>query len=165
MTTEFYKQIGSGYVPDQLARISKDKSILFYCCVLKPTEEDPMQSEVWRKDFDHTPTVEEVKEAIEAFINEQTRQEIIKGFEYEGVRIWLSEENQITFNNTVNVPVTYKVGEDEEGKPVYRTFEKQAELTAFKRAIGDHVSRCLSAGYAKKDSVNYEKIMEIEQKA
>ncbi|WP_290200147.1 hypothetical protein, partial [uncultured Muribaculum sp.] len=48
-------------------------------------------------EFDHRPSVDEVKSLIEGWISDATRERIISGFTYEGVPVWLSAENQTNY--------------------------------------------------------------------
>ncbi|MDD7318754.1 MAG: hypothetical protein PUG74_08785 [Prevotellaceae bacterium] len=153
----FIKYYGAEAADDRLVRIGKDSYALFYGF----GNDEAMEGSgyQWRKDYDHLPTVEEVKADIEELINAQTEHRITYGLIFGGGYVYLSRENQLNFNNTVSVPVTYKLGEFADGHPMYYTFGKQADLTTFRRAVGDHISQCLTEGYEAKDAVDYDKIM------
>jgi hypothetical protein len=92
--------------------------------------------------------IQMVKDAIIKDINSQTDEKILDGYEWtilhgddagKTVKVWLSAENQNNFKafhdavkdypNLEAFPVTYKLAEDEEGKPVYETFESATELS------------------------------------
>lgn len=109
----------------------------------------------WRKDYDHRPTMAEVKTDIEELINEQVQERIRTGMEYETMPVWLSEENQLNFRSVPRVPVRFKLGEYSDGKPAYRVFETREELADFNEAIANHIAQCLNAGWDEKDAVDY----------
>ena len=60
--------------------------------------------------------------------------------------------------NGSNLPVTFKVGE-QEGKPVYHTFETSSELALFYNSLVAHINSCVKKGWGEKDSVDYESII------
>lgn len=110
----------------------------------------------------------EVKEAILKDINEATDEKILSGFKWtpEGgsaISVYLSNENQRNFSeaqrmasaNAAILPLTFKLGEDEEGKPVYQTFESAEELNSFYLSAFAYINQCLNEGWQKKDSINW----------
>lgn len=110
------------------------------------------------------PSLAQIKEAVKADINAATDERIIKGFVWNGINVWLSEENQRNFSEAQRIaasmpdailPVTFKLGEDEYGDPVYHTFESAEELTAFYLEAVAYVNTQLAAGWAEKDSIDW----------
>lgn len=111
------------------------------------------------------PNIESIKSAIIKDINDRTDYNILTGFEWNGTKVWLSEENQKNFSeaqriavmsNGANIPITFKLGEDENGNPVYHTFTTVEELTGFYLAAVAYIQRCLSEGWQKKDNIDLE---------
>ena len=100
------------------------------------------------------PTLEQVKQAVIADINDRVKTAIISGFAYEGNPVWLSEENQLNFSQAV-VPATLKIGEQADGTPIYKTFSDADELKAFNDACALWRQQCLSEGYQKKDGMDW----------
>ena len=109
------------------------------------------------------PTMEAVKKAIIADINKQTDENIVSGFKWNGISVWLSEENQRNFAEAQRLaesmpdtilPVRFKLGEDEEGNPVYHTFETADELTGFYVEAVSYINACLNEGWEQKDSID-----------
>lgn len=99
-------------------------------------------------------TFDVVKQAILADINDKVKTAIISGFVWNDKPIWLSEENQLNFSQAV-VPVTLKIGEEEDGTPIYHQFDTSEELKAFSDACNAWKQQCLAAGYAEKDGVDW----------
>ena len=99
------------------------------------------------------PTLEQVKAAVITDINARVKTAIISGFTYEGNPVWLSEENQLNFSQAV-VPATLKIGEQQDGTPIYKTFSDAAELKAFNEACALWRQQCLTEGYQKKDGMD-----------
>ena len=99
-------------------------------------------------------TFADVKAAIIADINERVKNTIISGFRWNGKPVWLSEENQLNFNQAV-VPVTFKIGEEDDGTPIYQEFEDNGELYNFCCACTSWKQECLAAGYTEKDSIDW----------
>lgn len=133
---------------NSLYRLSEEHYVLFYGFGRDPKMGDAAYR--WRKDYDHRPTMAEVKSDIEALVNALTEDKIRTGMVWNGKTVWLSAENQMNFRE-VSAPVRYKIGEDEEGHPVYHTFESDGEMEAFRRAVGEHIYGCLQEGWEEKD--------------
>lgn len=112
-------------------------------------------------EFDHRPSVDEVKSLIEGWISDATRERIISGFTYEGVPVWLSAENQANYERAYiqskmgnGVSVVFKFGTDD--KPVYRKFENPADIEAFYRAFSEHIQQAQLDGWNARDSIDLE---------
>ena len=115
-------------------------------------------------------TLEVVKKAIIADIDEQTDDKILCGFKYEdndGIErnVWLSAENQRNFSEAQRLadkagaknyePQMFKIGQDDEGNACYRTFETLNDLNEFYYAAFAYIKQCLAEGWAKKDSIDF----------
>ena len=115
-----------------------------------------------------------VKNAIVADINAQTDEKILNGYEWtilhgndagKTVKVWLSAENQNNFKAFHDAvkeypgidafPVTYKLAEDENGNPVYETFENMGALSQFYLGIVSYIKQTISEGCARKDSIDW----------
>ena len=95
-----------------------------------------------------------VKTAILNDINNRVKTAIISGFVWNEKPVWLSEENQLNFSQAV-VPVTLKIGEEEDGTPIYHQFDTAEDLKSFSDACNAWKQQCLTAGYAEKDSIDW----------
>lgn len=100
------------------------------------------------------PTLEQAKQAVIQDINDRVKTAIISGFSYEGNPVWLSQENQLNFSQAVT-PATLKIGEEQDGTPIYKTFSDAAELKAFNDACSLWRQQCLTEGYQKKDGMDW----------
>ena len=99
-------------------------------------------------------TFDVVKEAIITDINSRVKSAIISGFVWNEKPVWLSEENQLNFSQAV-VPATLKIGEQEDGTPIYETFDTKTDLKAFNEACTLWKQQCLSEGYNEKDAIDW----------
>lgn len=108
---------------------------------------------------------EEIKEAILADINAQTDEKILKDFVWENNKVWLSTENQFNFKAAydiavqtegANLPIKFKLGEQEDGTPIYHTFDTFVELQDFYTKAINHINNCLNEGWQRKDAINWE---------
>ena len=63
-------------------------------------------------------------------------------------------ENQINFSQSV-APCSIKIGENEDGSPVYVEFGTKAELKAFNDACLAWKNKCLDAGRAEKEGIDW----------
>lgn len=106
----------------------------------------------------------EIKKAVIDYINAKTDERILTGFQWNGINVWLSEENQRNFSEAQRValmtsgqslPVTFKLGENAEGEPVYHEFTTVEELTGFYLAAVAFIQQCLSEGWQRKDNVDW----------
>ena len=95
-----------------------------------------------------------VKTAILNDINSRVKTAIISGFVWNEKPVWLSEENQLNFSQAV-VPATLKIGEQEDGTPIYETFDTKTDLKAFNEACTLWKQQCLSEGYNEKDAIDW----------
>lgn len=115
-------------------------------------------------EFPYKPSMEEVRDFCLGVINRQTDERIVSGFVWNGIGVWLSEENQRNFSEAQRIaasmpeailPVVFKLGEDEDGQPVYHEFTSSEELTAFYMAAVAYINRCLAEGWQAKDSFDF----------
>lgn len=142
------------------APIREDGSRITICYGLKKLSGDLYEwLEVYLpKSQTNALTLDIVKAAIIADINSRTDAKILTGFSWEGKPVWLSAENQRNFSEAQRmgvVPVTFKLGEDTEGNPVYHTFETAEEMDEFYRFAFGHIQQCLQAGWQEKDSIDW----------
>ena len=99
-------------------------------------------------------TLDIVKTAILNDINNRVKTAIISGFVWNEKPVWLSEENQLNFSQAV-VPATLKIGEHQDGTPIYETFDTKTDLKAFNEACTLWKQQCLSEGYSEKDAIDW----------
>lgn len=109
------------------------------------------------------PGPDTIKSVITGWYNDQTDREILSGFVYEDMPVWLSSENQFNYKAAYDLavqtggamlPVTFKFGTNEE--PQYRTFENLEELTDFYTKAMKHIQDTLADGWRKKDAFDPE---------
>ena len=155
-----------------LVKQERSRTIIGY--ELKPLEGSALSEwhEVYfpRKAVD-LPTIEQVRKAVEDDINAQTDAKIVSGFVWtpkaggDQIPVWLSTENQFNFKSAYDLavqkqgatlPVTFKMGEDEEGNPVYHTFETMEDADDFYLQAVAFVNQTLSEGWQRKDSIEWE---------
>lgn len=123
----------------------------------------------WREHLDSLPTRGALIDLLTSHIDHQTDERILTGFRWkpagsaDSVAVWLSRENQINFSEAQRAammadgqgrayePVTFKIWEDGEKRPVYHTFETLGELTRFYFEGVAYIQGVLSEGWAEKD--------------
>lgn len=110
-------------------------------------------------EFDHKPTEGEIKQTVIAWFNTQTDTAILSDFEWNGMSIWLSSENQFNYKAAYDLavqtagatlPVTFKFGSD--NAPCYHTFKTVEELSDFYTKAMQHIQSTLAEGWKKKDA-------------
>ncbi len=111
--------------------------------------------------FDHKPSLQEVKDVILGWYNTNTNKEILSGFKWKDIPVWLSMENQFNYKASYDIAVqsngeilpTFKLGDT--SSPVYYIFESLEELKDFYTSAIHYVQSTLSAGWKKKDSIDW----------
>ena len=111
-----------------------------------------------------SPSFREVKDAIINDINAQTDYKILTGFVWNNIHVYLSIENQRNFSEAYHMaqssssilPITFKLGEDENEEPVYYTFTTVEELTSFYTQAFAYINQCLNEGWQRKDAIDWE---------
>lgn len=113
------------------------------------------------EEFSHKPDEDEIRALITGWYNQQTEERILCGFDYDGVPVWLSQENQFNYKaaydlavqtDGATLPVVFKFGTDTE--PVYKTFTTIEELTKFYTCAMKYIQDTLRQGWKKKDALD-----------
>jgi len=118
----------------------------------------------------------DVKDAILGDINARTDEKIISGFVWtpaaggDPIPVWLSTENQFNFKSAYDLavqkdgatlPVTFKMGEDADGNPVYHTFETMEDADDFYIKAVAYINQTLAAGWTEKDAIDWKPYEEL----
>ena len=121
--------------------------------------------------FEHKPTIEEIKYLVIGYYNSEIDRKILCGFEYDGMAVWLSSENQFNYKAAFDLamqtegatlPVTFKFGTDED--PTYREFVTLEEFIDFYQKSMSYVQMTLQEGWKKKDSFDWKSYEELLEK-
>ena len=116
--------------------------------------------------FPFPPPMTLIKKTVKEGINERIRDTIESGFEWQGHKVWLSEDNQRNYEADHNIailtagknlPVTFKFGTDEEPDPY--TFEDTATLMDFWTKARKFINDTLEAGRREKEDIDWSKYM------
>ena len=119
---------------DGLQRVGKNKWLLYFG--LYETESGTYE---YRHTFTHKPTLDEIKKLVWATIDAETKDKIVNQFEYEGIKVWLTDEKQRNFasienNESVTFPLTLKLNEKADATPIYHTFHPFLMVSRMKHA-------------------------------
>lgn len=167
-TSEFYKVNGATERNDSLIQIGKKNWLLVFGFF---KDADMESGGNYRKNYDHKPSAEELRNDIEALINKVTDNAIANGFVWNGKSVYLSTENQINFkaaydlavqSNGSTLPIKFKLGEEADNTPVYHTFQTLDEFTDFYTKAFAYISQCLNEGWTEKDNIDYQKLLDNE---
>jgi len=148
------------------APIREDGSRITICYGLKKLSGDLYEwLEVYLpKKKTNALTIDIVKEAIIQDINRRTDAKILSGLVWKDKPVWLSQENQFNFKaaydlavqtDGATLPVTFKLGEAEDGTPVYHTFETMEDSTDFYTAAVNHIHQTVADGWTEKDGIDW----------
>lgn len=113
--------------------------------------------------FNYKPSINDIKNIINNSINEKTKQYITNKFEWNGMSIYLSLENQIDYKllldttlllDGANLPekVKFKVN----GENFYYSFETIDDMKDFIIAMNNHIRKHINNGNNSKDEINYD---------
>ena len=153
--TDFFKCYGAEKRQDSLVELGKDSWLLIY-----GYGTDGEQGYNLRKYYDHKPTLDEVKRDVRDAIDTETKQKILEGFEFNGIKVWLSDENQRNYasierNDSVTYPLTLKLNEESDGTAVYCTFPTAEDFEKFSKEASLYILNTVMAGWQEKDGVEW----------
>lgn len=135
------------------------------CFAYEPIYKDGVETDFaswFQRIFTYIPSPTELKEVILVDINENTDEKILKGFKWNGMKVWLSLENQVNYKtaydlavqtNGANLPTVFKFGDTE--NPVYYKFDTLDELQDFYVKAMTYINEQLAIGWAKKDAIDW----------
>lgn len=140
---------------DGVQRVGKDKWLLYFGLY----EKDGSTYE-YRHTFTNKPTMDEVKQLVRDAIDAETRDKIVNRFEYDGIKVWLSDEKQRNFasmerNDSLAYPLTVKLNEEADATPIYHTFQTREEFIKFSKAASTYIFKAISDGWKEKDNVDW----------
>jgi hypothetical protein len=113
--------------------------------------------------FNHIPTLAEIKSVIIDYYNHLIDEEILTGFVWKDMNIWLSTENQFNYKvaydlalqtNGASLPVVFKF--DNKNEVVYHEFNTLDEITDFYLNCIKFVQTTLMNGWKQKDEINWD---------
>lgn len=160
-TTEFFKVYGAQERQDQLIKLADNNYLLI---VGFGHDEECENAYHWRKYYDHKPTEIELRADVAALVNPIVDARILSGFRWNDKPVWLSTESQFNFKAAydlaiqtqgANLPIKFKLGEDETGTPIYHSFTKIESFTDFILKTFAYINAALKEGWTEKDSVQY----------
>lgn len=108
------------------------------------------------------PTPETIKEEINTYINENVKKSIINDFTWNGMKVYLSLENQIDYKllfditllqDGTNLPEVIKLKQGKE--TVHYSIESVEEFKDFMLSMNRHIRECLKQGRELKESIDY----------
>lgn len=113
--------------------------------------------------FNHIPTLSEIKEVITNYYNKLIDQSILSGLVWNGMKVWLSSENQFNYKvaydlavqtNGATLPIIFKFGDNDE--TIYYEFKTLEDLSNFYITSINYVQTVLKEGWNKKDEINWD---------
>lgn len=119
---------------------------------------------IWEKYvFNHIPSIDEIKNIIISYYNNITNEKILSGFVWNGMKVWLSTENQFNYKAMFdiaiqtkgsNLPVRVKFGDNE--NIIYYEFSDLEELSNFYHEMINYIQNTIQNGWKKKDNINWD---------
>lgn len=124
-------------------------------------QDNSNQVSFMEEEFLHKPTLQEVKDTILNWYNNEIDYKIYSTFTWEGNMVWLDSIAQLNFKASYDLAneglydysVPFKFGTMD--NPTYYTFSGLEELREFYLAAVQHVSNTLSEGWTTKDSIDW----------
>lgn len=148
----------TGVAPLECVNPKKDKWKVRWAI----TEHDDGTADYMEEEFDHRPTLDEIKAVVIGWYNSQIDEQIISGFKWNDCEVWLSSENQFNYKaakdaavetNGKTLPVTFKFGTD--SAPRYWEFKTVEEISAFYYESMAYINSVLQNGWRVKDSIDF----------
>lgn len=111
---------------------------------------------------DYKPSLSDIKKEIESYINETTKNSIIKDFRWNNMSIDLKIEDQLNYKllfdismleNGNNLPQSVKFKYKDQN--IMYTFESLDEMKDFIISMNNHIRKYLLKGDELKESINY----------
>jgi hypothetical protein len=135
--------------------------ILFTTETVKEGEEERERVTYIEFDYNHKPSLEEFKTDVYECLNQQTQEAIIGGFQWEGMDVWLSEDNQRNYerayllakDNAEALPYPCKFEKD--GKEEIYSFTTLEDLAAFVNAFHQHITARVTEGWQAKQEFDF----------
>ena len=131
-----------------------------YQPILANNDDDTLMAK-WKVEFfNYKPTFESVKDMILSYYNSKIDEKILSGMEWNGMKVWLSSENQFNYKaaydiavqtNGSNLPVVFKFGDVD--KPQYHMFKTLDELSDFYLKTVEFIQTTLFNGWKEKDAM------------
>lgn len=156
------KKYGSPMRQDGLYKVGNDKWELIYGFG-KDNESEEIGWNWSQRFVGGKPAPGMVKAIITAQIDTETDKKILSGFVWKDMPVWLSKENQMNFkaaydlavqSNGATLPVTFKLGEDADGNPLYYEFASMDDFADFYTKAVAHITRSLEEGWKEKDAID-----------
>lgn len=112
--------------------------------------------------FDHKPSLQEIKDVILNWYNNNISNKILSGFIWRDIPVWLSTENQSNYTASYTIAMQsesqelpiFKLGTSE--NPVYYKFESLEDLKDFYSKVNEYINKTLTKGWKIKDSIDWE---------
>lgn len=113
---------------------------------------------------EYVPTRKEMVKLLQGRINERVNTEILSGFVWQEMEVWLSIENQSNYKAAYDLnyqaqamqkpftPVKFKFGTDE--KPIYYTFTSFDDLADFFLSAFAYIQSCYQSGWEEKEALS-----------
>lgn len=113
----------------------------------------------YRYEFDHKPSLEEVKAVIFSQIDADTHDRILRGMTWAGYMVWLSDENQRNYTLWAiaaerSGDMTVKLGTDDD--PHLHTFADLDEIRVFIDAVAEHIKSAINANRQAKAEIDWQ---------
>lgn len=127
------------------------------------TPKDDKRGSWYTETLKGKPSMEAIQNCILDFYNDKVDQEILSGFTWNGMQVWLSSENQFNYkaafdaavqSQGANLPIKFKFGTNI--KPIYHTFYDLNEFSDFYMKAIAHIQKTLEKGWEEKDKINWE---------
>lgn len=109
------------------------------------------------------PSDEYIKNVVLDYYNKKIDNNILSGFVWKEMPVWLSSENQFNYKAAYDLavqtqgqslPITFKFGTTLE--PVYYTFETLEDFSDFYISAITYINNCLNNGWKEKDAINWD---------
>lgn len=161
------KIYGASGRQDGLYKVGRNKWEIIYG--FGRDDPDAEQGWNWRQRFSHRPTIEEVKQVINAQVSAEADERKRSGFSWQGVPVRYDEEAERNITGlSVKIPrlgaamfpLKFKLGDFADGSPAFHTFENAEEFESFTDALLLFSQDCYAKLWQAKSEIDWSKFEE-----
>lgn len=147
---------------DKIVRFTTGKVILFWGFFNEIDKNNNIIHYQYQHTFYTNPSNKDIVKFLIDFIDENTNNKILTGYVWKNINVYLSTENQFNFKAAYDLaiqtegeslPITFKLGEDENNIPQYYTFNDMETFNEFYINAILFIQETLKKGWDEKDLV------------
>ena len=125
--------------------------------ITRNRDTEGVQRSYMEETFDHLPALAEIKAVINEWYNRKITDTIESGYVWNGLKVWLSTENQMNYKTAYDLAFADRRGKPscyfqarEEDNPTFYEFASMQQLQEFYTGAVKHIQETQKEGWALK---------------